>query len=383
MNDPTEQASPTTDVAPAPASAAAPWRHGTVHTLRYLRPHLLGLRLVLTALFVLAVLYTLAITQTLIVPLVLAMFLGLGLNPLVAAATRIHMPRAVTAVVVMLALLIGLVAAINALTPEASAWLKKAPSVVHQLRPKLAPFTHKISEASKATQSLVDQTSPARRPAMVATPDTTFNMWDVLAVTPKVFAFTLTVILLVFFFLIYGDKLLLKLVEVSPSFASKRDVVRIVRSIQSQISRYIFTVACINFCLGAVTAGILYLLGMPDPLLWGGVAALANFMPYVGAVSVTLLLAVVGLVHFPDAAFAMLPALCFACLSAVEGNVITPMIMGRHMRLSPVAILLWLIVWAWLWGIAGALLAVPMLTSLKLIAEHVRGWHWFALMVSR
>lgn len=336
--------------------------------------------MVLTALLVLALLYTLAIVQTLVVPLVLASFLGLGLNPLVAAGARLHIPRAVSALVVMLALVISLAAAVNALAPQADTWLKKAPTVVNKLRHKLAPITHKVSEASKATQTLVDSSPRAHRndaPAASAS----FSMGDVIAAAPRVAAFTLTVGLLVFFFLIYGDTLLLKLVEVSPSFASKRDVVTVVRNIQSQISRYVVTAVCINTTLGAVTAGVLYGLGMPNPLLWGGVAALANFMPYVGAVSVTSLLVVVGLVHFSSIAQALLPALCFASLTAIEGNVITPMIMGRHLRLSPVAILLWLIIWAWLWGVAGALLAVPMLTCAKLIAEQVSGWTWFAHMV--
>lgn len=362
----------------------APNRSAGSHSPRYFGQHLLSLRRVLTALLVLALLYTLAIVQTLVVPLVLASFLGLGLNPLVAAGARLHIPRAVSALVVMIALVISLAAAVNALAPQAESWLKSAPTVVHQLRHKLAPITHTVSEASKATQNLVDTTGQTHHNASAAAPaPVSFSMGDVIAATPRVAAFALTVVLLVFFFLIYGDTMLLKLVEVSPSFASKRDVVVVVRNIQSEVSRYIFTAACINFTLGTITAGVLYWLGMPNPLLWGGVAALANFMPYVGAISVTTLLAVVGLVHFPSIAQALLPALCFASLTAIEGNVVTPMIMGRHLRLSPVAILLWLIVWAWLWGVAGALLAVPMLTCAKLITEQVSGWTWFAHMVGR
>lgn len=353
------------------------------HGVRHVHQHLLSVRLVLTALLVLALVYTLSIAQTLVVPLVLASFLGLGLNPLVAAAARINIPRAVSALVVMLALVIGLAAAINALVPEANTWLKRAPTVAYQLRHKLAPITQTVSEASKVTQKLVDTTNQARHDSPAPVAAASFSMADVIAATPRVAGFALTVGLLVFFFLIYGDTLLLKLVEVSPSFASKRDVVIVVRNIQTQVSRYIFTAACINVSLGAVTAGILYLLGMPNPLLWGGIAALANFMPYVGAISVTSLLAVVGLVHFSNLLEALLPALCFASLTAIEGNVITPMIMGRHLRLSPVAILLWLIIWAWLWGVAGALLAVPMLTCVKLITEQLHGWHWFAHMVGR
>ncbi|HET6631398.1 MAG TPA: AI-2E family transporter [Rhodanobacteraceae bacterium] len=364
-----------------PGAVAMP--HARLHWVHYLRPHLLGLRVLLTTLLVLALLYTLFLTRTLMVPLVLAGFLGLGLNPLVVAAARLRIPRALTAFVVIACLAIGIGAGINALAPQAGNWLKKAPHVVHQLERKLRPVTHQIKEASQATQSLVATTGGSRASASPAPPAPGINVTDLLAITPKVIGFTLTVALLVFFFLMYGDRLLLKLVEVSPRFSMKRDVVRVVRNIQAEISRYIFTATCIHFTLGALTAGILYLWGMPDPLLWGGLAALANYMPYIGAICITGMLAVVGLVQFDHLAHALAPALSFAALSAIEGNVITPMIMGRHMRLSPVAILLWLIVWAWLWGIAGALLAVPMLTSVKLIAEHVRGWAWFAHIVGR
>jgi predicted PurR-regulated permease PerM len=157
----------------------------------------------------------------------------------------------------------------------------------------------------------------------------------------------------------------------------------VVRGIQNEVSRYILTTLTINVALGALTAAMLWLLRLPDPLLWGAVAMLANFIPYVGAIVTTAVLLVVGLAHFDGLGQALLPALCFAGLSGLEGNVVTPLILGRRMRLSPIAILIWLLVWGWLWGVPGALLAVPMLTSAKLIAEHVRGWAWFARIVQR
>jgi predicted PurR-regulated permease PerM len=109
----------------------------------------------------------------------------------------------------------------------------------------------------------------------------------------------------------------------------------------------------------------------------------ANFIPYVGAIVTTIVLGLVGLIHAHDVGTALLPALTFTGMTAIEGNLITPMIQGHRMRLSPIAILIWLLVWGWLWGIPGALLAVPMLTSAKLITERVRGWGWFAVMVQR
>lgn len=371
-------AQPPLRVDPPAADAAAA---GVLEDSRLLRRPTRAISLMLTGLLVLALVYTLALSQTLVVPLMLAMFLGLGLNPLVAGAKRLHIPRGLSALVVMLAVACGSVGAVTLLAPPAVKWIQQAPSAIrHDLAPKLKPFTRKLDEANRATQSLVGN-SPARH-APVADA-TRFNVWDVIAVTPRVLGFTLTVGLLVFFFLIYGDQLLLKLVEVSPSFTSKRHVVTIVRNIQSEVSRYIFTAACINFVLGALTALILWRLDMPDPLLWGGLVAMANFVPYVGAISMTVVLALAGSMHFRHLLDALAPALSFATLTAIEGNFITPLIMGRRMRLSPVAILIWLLLWAWLWGIAGALLAVPMLTTAKLVAERIEGWHWFAHLVGR
>lgn len=191
------------------------------------------------------------------------------------------------------------------------------------------------------------------------------------------------VALLVFFFLSYGRDVAAHLVTATPGFSYRRVALRLIRGIQREFSRYLLTVSVINVCLGLVTAAMLWALGVPNPMLWGGMATLLNFMPYVGAVTTTLVLLFVGLVHFASPWQALAPAACFAAAAALEGNVITPMILGSRLRLSPLAILVWLLIWGWLWGIPGALLAVPLLTCLKLTTESLPGWQWFARMVER
>lgn len=363
-------------------AADASSRRFHIPGIRGFNRHLLAVRIVLNALLIMAVMYTVALTSSLLIPLVLAAFLGLGLNPVVAAASRLYIPRTVAALLVMLALGSSVAAGVTLLAPPAAAWLQRAPAAIRHVAPKLKPMTEQINAASRATQSLVNGrgTTP---PAAATHRAGLFTAWDVLQMTPRVLANVLTVALLVFFFLIYGDALLRRLVEISPTFEHKRHNVAIVRGIQSEVSRYLLTTVVINATLGALTAAWLWWMEVPDPLLWGGVAAIVNFVPYVGAITTTLLLAMVGLLHFHDPLEGLLPAFGFACLTATEGNLITPMILGRSMRLSPVAILIWLLVWGWLWGIPGALLAVPMLTSVKLITARLRGWSWFAQMVER
>jgi len=365
----------------APASVARQMKQTTRGVYR-LRRHLRAIRMTLNALLTLALLYTVTIIKALIIPLVLAGFIGLALNPIVARGTRHHIPRWLGASVLMATLIAGIGTGISSLAQPAMGWLHSAPSQIRSFLPKLEHFTRPLEAAGRATQTLVNG-HPARPDAGANPGDIAISVWDVLANAPKVLAAVLTVLLLVFFFLVYGDLILRRLVEIAPSFGYKRHAVSIVRGIQTEVSRYILTTVLINVSLGVITAGMLYLLHMPDPLLWGTVAMFANFIPYVGAIVTTTTLLFVGLIHFEVLANALLPALCFACVTAVEGNLITPMILGRRMRVSPIAILIWLLIWGWLWGVPGALLAVPMLTSFKLIAERVRGWEWFARMVQR
>ncbi len=353
-----------------------------LQTTRGMRRHLRAVRVLLNAMLFLALMYTITLTKALLIPLVLAAFLGLALNPLVAAGTRIHLPRWLTASVLMIGLIVGIGGGAGLLAQPAIGWFHGAPAAIKSFVPKLRSFTKPLEAANRATQTLVSGT--VTRAATSQSTPISISAWDVVSTAPKVLAAVLSVLLLVFFFLIYGDTMLRRLVEITPSFAYKRHAVTIVRGIQTEVSRYLLTALLINASLGAITAGMLWLYKVPDPLLWGAVAMFANFIPYVGAIVTTTLLAVVGMLYANDASLEVfLPALTFAGITAVEGNLITPMIQGASMRLSPIAILLWLLVWGWLWGIPGALLAVPMLTCTKLIAERVRSWNWFAVIVQR
>ncbi len=378
---------------PAPGDAAAtppaPPATGTalhpepprLAAARATRRHLRALRVVLNTLLLLALLYTITLSKALLIPLVLAAFIGLALNPIVAFGTRLHLPRWLTASVLMLGLIVGIGSGVGLLAQPAVGWFHDAPAAIKSFVPKLRSFTRPLEAANRATQTLVSGST--RAPAPQATP-ISISAWDVVATTPKVLAAVLGVLLLVFFFLIYGDSMLRRLVEITPGFTYKRHAVSIVRGIQTEVSRYLLTALLINASLGAVTAGMLWLYKVPDPLLWGAVAMFANFIPYVGAIVTTSLLAVVCMLYASDASLEVfLPVLTFAGITAVEGNLITPLIQGASMRLSPIAILLWLLLWGWLWGIPGALLAVPMLTCTKLICERVRGWEWFAHIVQR
>ncbi|KRE85986.1 permease [Rhodanobacter sp. Soil772] len=366
---------------PTAANESARQRLHRPNTARGMRRHLRAVRMVLNVLLLLALLYTITLTKALLIPLVLAAFIGLALNPIVVLGTRLRLPRWLTASVLMLGLIVGIGSGVGLLAQPAIGWFHGAPTAIKSFVPKLRSFTKPLEAANRATQTLVSGTTRAQVPQ--STP-ISISAWDVVSTAPKVLAAVLSVLLLVFFFLIYGDSMLRRLVEITPGFAYKRHAVTIVRGIQTEVSRYLLTALLINASLGAITAGMLWLYKVPDPLLWGAVAMFANFIPYVGAIVTTTVLAVVCMLYANDASLEVfLPVLTFAGITAVEGNLITPLIQGASMRLSPIAILLWLLIWGWLWGIPGALLAVPMLTCTKLICERVRGWEWFAHIVGR
>jgi predicted PurR-regulated permease PerM len=342
-----------------------------------------ALRLPLTVLMLLAIASALVFASPLLIPLLLGAFIALGLNPIVAGLARVHVPRMLGSVLLLLVLGVGIGAAVNALSTPAADWIRQAPMLMRDVGYKVHRMARPLTEVSHAASRSLAGMGVASAPTVQAAPAPTFSFGTLLQAAPRALADTLTVVLLVFFFLTYGDEMRARLVTASPRFRYRRIAARVVRGIQEELSRYLLTVTLINCCLGGLTALILWAWKMPDPLLWGGAATLLNFMPYIGGITTTLLLIVIGLLTFHDPVHAFMPAASFAVLAMLEGNVVTPMVMGSRMRLSPVAILVWLLVWAWMWGIPGALLAVPLLTCVKLVAEWTPGWEWFAKMVER
>ncbi|HEX7324389.1 MAG TPA: AI-2E family transporter [Rhodanobacteraceae bacterium] len=341
-----------------------------------------SLRAPLRLLALLAVAAAVVLAKDLLIPLVLAAFIALALNPIVAGLARIRIPRAIGALLVMLALIGVLGGTVNALSAPASHWLREAPVALREMGYRMRLLTAPLNRVSHAASvSLAGIGLRSAQPSVKVAAPGGFSFNDVVHAAPRILTAVLTVALLVFFFLTYGDHMRIRVATAYPTFRYRRIALRVVRGVQVEVSRYLLTVTVINCCLGLAAAGVLFALHMPDPFLWGGLVALLNFMPYIGAITNTLLLLVVGFLHFHTALDAVLPALCFAVLAALEGNLVTPLVLGRRMRLSPVAILVWLLIWAWLWGIPGALLAVPMLTVLKVVTEWMPGWQWFARMV--
>lgn len=326
--------------------------------------------------------YTLWAAQAVILPVLLAGFLALVGNPLIRSLQNLHLPRFLGAALV---LIMGLAAAATLayqLVPPAAAWAKAAPRELRQLAPKLRALTKPVHDANEAAENFARAAAgdSGHRPQTMRTADDPFRA---LTTTPRLVASVLAVVLLTFFFMVYGAALQRHAIALLPRRQQQKLTVGILQSIERSVSRYVLTISIINVLVGLLFAGALSLLAFPlaDAPLWGTLVALLNFAPYVGPLIGMVMMLVVGLTAFDDAWSSLLPAAIYLGLHTLEGQVVTPIILGRQMRLSPLILILALMVFGSLWGIVGLLLAVPMLVCIKLILAQVQGMEgWARLM---
>ena len=179
------------------------------------------------------------------------------------------------------------------------------------------------------------------------------------------------VLLLLYFLLAVGDMFLQKLIKVLPQFRDKKKAVAIARDTEAAVSTYLYTVTLINVGQG-VAAGLgMMLVGMPNAGLWGVLAGLLEFIPYVGSAAMTAMLLMAGLVTFDTTGHALLPAAVYLATNFVQSNLISPMVLGSRLTLNPVAIFIGLVFWLWIWGIPGAFIAVPLLATFKIFCDHI------------
>ncbi|HJU40802.1 MAG TPA: AI-2E family transporter [Tahibacter sp.] len=347
-----------------------------VRVARRAQRQLASVRLILVWLCVLATFTALYVAKPVIVPVLLAALAALSLNPLVASLSRRWCPRALVAALVMVAGLSLLALLVAWIAEPAQQWMERAPEAVRALAPKLRAVTQQIEAAGRATQSMIGP----RNAAAPATP-VLFDVWETVGAAPRLVLGIFTVVLLVYFFLVYGEGLLARAVEVAPTDAHKEKALDIVRTIQRDLSRYLATTTLINAAVGVGAGVIAYASGIGDPLLWAVLAAVLNYIPYVGPMTMTALFALLGLVTYANLGSALVPAGFFALLTIVEGQFLSPLVLGRRLELNPVVILVWLIVLGWLWGAIGIVVAVPVLVALKIIGQRVDGWRWFARLV--
>lgn len=260
-------------------------------------------------------------------------------------------------------------------------WLEELPEDVETVRERIAEAQGNMAALSESVESIKSLADDGDAPIPVEVKRSEPPVLAMLDTARLLIAQLLLVAILTFFLLAGDGRLETKLKEVQRSEAGRQRATRTLHAVETHCARYLGTITVINIALGLCVAGACATFGLESPLLWGALAAVLNFIPFIGAAIGISLVFFAGLMTIGELPDAALPAMAYAFLTCVEGMAVTPAIVGRQIRLSPVATVIWLVTWTWLWGLAGAFLAFPMLAAAVLICRNVPEWRPLATLV--
>ncbi len=339
----------------------------------------------LVVLAVLAVGVVLWATQSVILPVLLAMFFALVGNPIIRVLQRARVPRFISALAVLfsgiaIAVLLG-----QQLVQPAGEWIREAPRELRSLTPKLQKITKPVQAANEAAENIARAAGGETSGKQVQVVKTEVNdPYKALTATPKVITAVLAVVLLTFFFMVYGQDLRRNAIALLPDRQKKKVTVEILKAIELEVSRYVLTITVINVVVGLIFAAcLLFFLDLPldEALLWGTMAAVLNFAPYVGPLIGMIVMLLMGFATYDAPLQALLPAAIYLGLHTLEGQILTPIVLGKTMAISPLILILALMVFGSMWGIIGLLLAVPMLVCAKIVLLRLDGMEGWAQLL--
>jgi predicted PurR-regulated permease PerM len=325
----------------------------------------------ITGLLVLAVLYTLYFAKAFLLPIVLAVLLDFLLSPVVRTLKRAKIPEPAGAALVLLALRGAVGFAGYSLAGPAREWMARAPETLAKVQIGLRDLRKPVEQVTKTAEQVEAATEVAKtgpQEVVVRGPRLSERLFGT---TQTLLTGALETLILLYFLLAAGDLFLQKLIKVLPLLRDKKKAVAIARETEASISTYLFTVAMVNVVLGFAIALVMTLIGMPNALLWGALAAIAEFIPYVGATVLLGTLTLGGFASFGTMSHALLVPGAYLAVNLIQSQFVSPLILGRRLTLNPVAILVGLVFWWWLWGVGGAFIAVPLLATLKIFCDHI------------
>lgn len=326
-------------------------------------------RIAVVGLFVLAVLYTLYFARVVLLPVVLAILLTFLLRPVVRRLQRLHIPEWLGALLVVSAITGTAAWAGYQLSGPATAWLQTAPQAFNRIEQRIHVLKERMLDVQQATDQVEKLTTVGEEPPVVAVQNEGFattlvtSTWNLAAAVGMV-------LILTYALLASGGVFFRKLLSVVPRFEGER-VADLVRAIEDCISMYLLTASLINLGLGIAIGLTMAALGMPNPTLWGALAAVLNFIPYLGPAMGITVVGAVSLMSFPDLDRAVLAPVAYLVIATIEGQMITPLVHSHRFTLNPVVVLLGLVFWGWIWGIPGVLLAIPVTVILRIMCDYV------------
>jgi predicted PurR-regulated permease PerM len=326
----------------------------------------------LGGLFLLAMLAACYVAAEIVLPIVLAFVFSLVLQPAMRVLERVYLPRGVAALLVILVLFGTLGGLGTALSGPATSWAEKLPTGIPKLQERLSFLSRPIAAFQKfadQAQGLAQGNQPKAVPVAVQGSALSDRL---LTSTRSLASGLLETVLVLFFLLVSGDTFLRRLVEILPRFKNKRQAVDISQQIERDVSAYLFTITIMNLAVGVATGAVMALCGMSDPVLWGTVAFLLNYIPILGPMTGVVVFLLAGLLSINSLWVAFLPAGLYLLIHLVEGETVTPMLLARRFTINPVLVILSLVFWYWMWGVPGAILSTPMLAITKIICDRIR-----------
>lgn len=302
-------------------------------------------------------------------PVTAALVIAIALVPLLEWFERRGLPSALSALICMMLLIIVANMAIASIVLPAAEWVRLLPERIGRIQETLAPLLEVYANLERFIENIVtefgSESAAGQRTVTVETPN---SMIDIIATSaPHAAIQMFFAILVIFFFLAGWTRMRKHTITGRSSFGGAMTTARVIQQVVDSTSTYLGTITIVNVSLGMLVALFLWMIEMPTPLMWGGIVAVLNYIPYLGPIAAALLLGLGGLMAFPDPWYALLPAVGFAALHLLEANLITPSIVGRRLTINPLLILVALSFWAWVWGTTGALLAVPLLIIIKTV----------------
>ena len=302
-------------------------------------------------------------------PVTAALVIAIALVPLLEWFERRRVPSGLAALICVVLFIAVANMAVAAIVLPATEWVRLLPERIGRIRETLDPLLDVYASLEKFIDDVVGEfgTTGAARERTVAV-ETPNSMLDLIATSAPHAAIQLFfAILVIFFFLAGWTRMRKRTITTRTSFDGAMTTARVIQQVVDATSTYLGTITLVNISMGAVVSLFLWMIDMPTPLMWGGIVAVLNYIPYLGPIASVLLLALGGLMVFVDPWYALLPAVAFAGIHLVEANIITPALVGRRLTINPLLILVALSFWAWVWGTTGALLAVPLLIIMKTV----------------
>ncbi|WP_245443214.1 AI-2E family transporter [Rhizobium sp. H4] len=327
---------------------------------------------VVVLLSILVALATLCITYVaaeIVLPIVLALVLKLLFQPAMRLLEKLHFPRTLAALLLILFVFGAIVGIGGAISGQATEWAAKLPEGIPRLQERLK-F---LNEPVKALQTFLHQVDSFMQQGSATSGGSGSTIAATLfAGTTHFAASFFETIVILFFLLVSGSTFLKRMVEILPNLKEKRQVVELSQDVEKNISAYLVTITVMNGAVGLATGIAMWLTGLGDPVLWGVAAFLLNYVPIMGPLLGVGIFLLAGLLVIDTLWLALLPAALYFVIHVAEGEIITPVLLARRFTLNPVLVIIALIFWFWMWGVPGAILAVPMLAIAKIVCDGIR-----------